>query len=225
MDLSKSYDFFQPEKDPSRIHIIGCGSVGSAIAENLVRCGVKRLSLWDFDRVEPKNVANQMFRAEDVGELKVEALRSILIDINPEANPEIELHPEGWQGELLSGYLFLAVDSVELRRKIVETHKYSTFVKAVFDVRTGLTDAQHFAADWSNYKMKQNLWNSMQFSDDDAKATTPVSACGGVLGVVTTVRIISAYAVNNYIRFVKGEGIWKFLQIDCFTGFMEAYEG
>lgn len=63
MDLSKSYDFFQPEKDPTRVHIIGCGSVGSAIAENLVRCGVTRLSLWDFDTVEPKNIANQMFRA------------------------------------------------------------------------------------------------------------------------------------------------------------------
>lgn len=225
MDLSKSYDFFQPEKDTARVHIIGCGSVGSAIAENLVRCGVTRLSLWDFDTVEPKNIANQMFRAEDVGSPKVEALRDILIDINPEANAEIELHPEGWHGELLSGYLFLAVDSVELRRKIVETHKFSTFVKAVFDVRTGLTDAQTFAANWSDYKSRQSLEKTMQFSDEDAAKETPVSACGGVLGVVTTVRIISAFAVNNYIRFVKGEGFWKFLQLDCFTGNMEAYDG
>lgn len=27
MDLSKSYEFFQPEKDKARIHIVGCGSV------------------------------------------------------------------------------------------------------------------------------------------------------------------------------------------------------
>ena len=26
MDLSKSYEFFQPEKDTARIHIVGCGS-------------------------------------------------------------------------------------------------------------------------------------------------------------------------------------------------------
>lgn len=225
MDLTKSYDFFQPDRDTSRVHIIGCGSVGSAIAENLVRCGVTRLTLWDFDTVEPKNIANQMFSAQDIGSPKVEALRDILIDINPEANEFIELKPEGWQGELLSGYLFLAVDSIELRRKIMEAHQYSTFVKAVFDVRTGLTDAQHFAADWSVYKSRQALIKSMQFSDEEAAKETPVSACGGVLGVVTTVRIISAYAVNNYIRFVKGEGFWKFLQLDCFNGNMECYGG
>ena len=33
MDLSKSYDYFQPEKDTARIHIIGCGSVGATVAQ------------------------------------------------------------------------------------------------------------------------------------------------------------------------------------------------
>ena len=42
MDLSKSYEFFQPEKDQARIHIVGCGSVGSTVAENLARCGVTK---------------------------------------------------------------------------------------------------------------------------------------------------------------------------------------
>ena len=52
MDLSKSYEFFQPEKDDAMIHIIGCGSVGSTIAENLARCGVTKMTLYDFDKVE-----------------------------------------------------------------------------------------------------------------------------------------------------------------------------
>lgn len=33
MDLVKSYDFFQPEKCKDRIHIIGCGAVGSTVKE------------------------------------------------------------------------------------------------------------------------------------------------------------------------------------------------
>ena len=37
MDLSKSYDYFQPEKQDDRIHIIGCGSVGSTVASMLAR--------------------------------------------------------------------------------------------------------------------------------------------------------------------------------------------
>ena len=92
MDLSKSYEFFQPEKDDARIHIIGCGSVGSTIAENLARCGVTKMTLWDFDRVEPHNICNQMFRQQDVGKLKVEALKDILTDINPDIVDELELN-------------------------------------------------------------------------------------------------------------------------------------
>lgn len=223
MDLSKSYEFFQPEKDDARIHIIGCGSVGSTIAENLARCGVTKMTLWDFDKVEPHNIVNQMFDQRHVGKLKVEALQDILIDINPEIKDDIEIKPEGWKGKLLSGYIFLAVDSIDLRREIVEKHFDSPYVKAMFDVRTMLTGAQHYAAAWDDYKMKKDFLGSMQFTHDEAAEEVQVSACGIVLGVVTTVRLISALAVNNYIRFVKGEGIWKFVQIDGFTGILDCF--
>lgn len=223
MDLSKSYEFFQPEKDDTRIHIVGCGSVGSTIAENLARCGVKKFTLWDFDKVENHNIVNQMFRQQDVGKLKVDALKEILMEINPDIGDSIQLKPKGWQGKLMSGYIILAVDSIELRREIVEKHFDSPYVKAMFDVRTMLTGAQHYAADWSSLKAKETFLNSMQFSHEEAAEETQVSACGFVLGVATTVRLISALAVNNYIRFVKGEGLWKFVQIDGFSGILDCF--
>lgn len=223
MDLSKSYDFFQPDKDDARIHIVGCGSVGSTIAENLARCGVTKMTLWDFDTVEPRNICNQMFRQQDVGKLKVEALKDILTDINPDIADELEIKPDGWKGKLMSGYVFLCVDNIELRREIVEKHMDSPYVKAMFDVRTMLTGAQHYAADWSDYKMKQDLLKSMQFSHEEAAEETPVSACGVVLGIVTTVRLICGMCVNNFIRFVKGDGLWKFVQIDGFTGILDCF--
>lgn len=223
MDLSKSHEFFQPEKVAGKIHIIGCGSVGSTIAENLARCGVKKMVLWDFDTVENHNIVNQMFRQQDVGKLKVEALKDILTDINPEISGVIELHPEGWQGEVLTGYIFLCVDNIELRRDFVEKHMSSQFVKAVFDCRTLLEGAQHYAADWSDFNMKRDLLKSMQFSHDEAKEETPVSACGVTLGVATTVRLICAYAVNNFINFVKGNGIKKFINMDGFFYILDAF--
>lgn len=217
MDLSKSYEFFQPEKDQARIHIVGCGSVGSTVAENLARCGVTKMTLWDFDKVEPHNIVNQMFDQNDVGKLKAEALKDILTDINPEISDYIEVKPEGWQGKLMSGYIFLCVDSIELRREIVEKHFDSPYIKAVFDFRTLLESAQHYAADWNDSKMKKDLLNSMQFSHDEAKDETPVSACGVTLGVATTVRLICAIGVNNYINFVKGNGIKKLILMDGFN--------
>lgn len=224
INLSKSYEFFQPEIcGKTKIHIIGCGSVGATIAENLVRCGIRNLVLWDFDKVEPHNLANQIYRHKDIGKLKVEALRDILLDIDPELDDTISINAEGWQGKNLSGYIFLCVDSIELRRKIVEQHLDNIFVKAVFDVRTLLEGAQHFAADWTNSKMKEDLLNSMQFSHEEATDETPVSACGITLGVATTVRIISAIAVNNFINFLKDKTLKKLIIVDAFNFSIDAF--
>ena len=58
MDCSKFLELFNPSKVRDRIHIIGCGSVGSTIAELLMRYGLKKFDLYDFDIVEEKNIAN-----------------------------------------------------------------------------------------------------------------------------------------------------------------------
>ena len=223
MDLSKSYEYFQPEKVTERIHIIGCGSVGSTLAENLVRCGLTRFTLWDFDTVEAHNLANQMFRQKDIGKLKVEALLDILCEINEEVKDETKLQPEGWNGQKLSGYVFLCVDNIDLRREIVERYMDNPYIKAMFDVRTMLTGAQHYAAAWDDYEQKKDFLASMQFSHDEAKDETPVSACGVTLGIVTTVRLICALAVNNFIKYVKDDEVWKFCQIEGICGILDCF--
>ena len=223
MDLSKSYDFFQPEKNKDRIHIIGCGSVGSTIAENLARAGVTKFTLWDFDTVEPKNIANQMFIQADVGKPKVEALTRILSDINPDVLDEVKTMPEGWSGQKLSGYVFLCVDNIDLRREIVEKHFDNIFVKAMFDFRTRLTDAQHYAADWSDHKQKKNFLASMNFSHDEAKEETPVSACNVELSVCPTVRIICALAAANFMNFWNGKPLKNLVLNDAFGMTLDAF--
>lgn len=222
MNLSKIYEFFQPEKVTDRIHIVGCGSVGSTIAENLARCGIKKMTLWDFDKVEAHNIVNQMFREADVGKTKAEALKDILLEINPDM--EIKLKPNGWNGEMMSGYVFLAVDSIEIRRKIVEQHMNNNNIKAMFDTRTLLTGAQLYAANWSEYKSKKDFLATMQFSHEEAAAETPVSACGVTLGVATTVRIAAALSVNNFIKFVKDGKLWKLAMFDGFNGIFDFFE-
>lgn len=216
MDLSKSYEYFQPDKDESRVHIIGCGSVGSTVAENLARSGVTKFTLWDFDYVESHNIVNQMFTQKDVNKPKVEALRDIILDINPDAAKDIELQPKGWNGKMLSGYLFLCVDNIEIRKEIVKKHMDNPYVKAVFDFRTRLEDAQHYAADWSDRSQKENLLNSMDFTSDEAKEETPVSACNVTLGVCPTVRIICAYGAANYMNFINGKGLKKLVLANAF---------
>ena len=120
MDLSKSYEFFQPDMLTSRVHMIGCGAIGSTVAENLARFGITKITLYDFDRVEAHNIANQMFWETDLGQLKIEATANQLRAINPDIDRGLKLVPEGWTGQKLSGYVFLCVDNIDLRRQIAE---------------------------------------------------------------------------------------------------------
>lgn len=223
MDLSKSYEYFQPEKHDDRIHIIGCGSVGSTVACMLARTGITNFTLWDFDTVEPHNLANQMFRQKDIHKPKVEALLDIICEINPDIADCAKLKPEGWKGQQLSGYVFLCVDNIDLRREIVEKHFDNPYVKAMFDFRTRLEDAQHYAADWSDYKMKKDFLNSMNFSHDEAVEETPVSACNVTLSVCPTVLVICVRGVANFMNFWNGKGIKKLILDDAFKFICDAF--
>ena len=79
----------------------------------------------------------------------------------------------------------------------------------MFDIRTGLYDAQCWSADWKDRKQIDNLKNSMNFTHEEAKVSTPVSACGIVQGVAPTVRFICCLAVTNFINFVGGNQLRK----------------
>jgi molybdopterin/thiamine biosynthesis adenylyltransferase len=206
-----------------RVHIIGCGAIGSTVAENLARFGITKMTLYDFDVVEPKNIANQMFTNEDIGKKKVRAVAEYLMKINPDIIDDLRVCEEGYTDQRLSGYIFLCVDNIDLRRKIAESCRTNPYVKGMFDFRMRLTDAQHYAADWSDEKMIQSFLNSMAFSHEEAKKETPVSACNITLSVCTTVRSIVAAGVSNFVNFVKGKGIKKMILCDSFSFGLDAF--
>jgi tRNA A37 threonylcarbamoyladenosine dehydratase len=62
MNISKHAGFFDPlTMIKSDIHIIGCGAVGSTVAEMLTRMGITELHLYDFDDVEPITLPTKCF--------------------------------------------------------------------------------------------------------------------------------------------------------------------
>lgn len=223
MDLSKSYDFFKPEMCRERIHIIGCGAIGSTVAENLSRFGLTRITLYDFDKVEAHNIANQIFTQDDIGKLKVDAVAEYLLKINPEMKDDLVLVSKGYTNQRLSGYVFLCVDNIDLRRSIAESCVGNPFIKGMFDFRMRLTDAQHYAAAWNDDKMVESFLKSMAFSHEEAQKETPVSACNITLSVAPTVRMIVAAGVSNFINFAKGGPIRKLILADAFNYAIDAF--
>lgn len=210
----KQEGYFDPMNDIKHpIHIIGCGAIGSTLANMLTRMGIEEIHLYDFDIVEMKNICNQEYFEEFIGTPKINALESILKRINPDI--KVHLHEKGWEESTrLSGYVFMCVDDIDLRRQIVNDNIYNKYIKAIFDFRMRLTDAQHYAAKFENFNY---LLKTMEFSHEEAKAETPISACGTDLNVITTVRTICSLGLTNFINLVKENNLKKMIVADLAT--------
>nr|KJB51206.1 hypothetical protein B456_008G206300 [Gossypium raimondii] len=66
------------------VAVVGIGGVGSVAAEMLTRCGIGRLLLYDYDKVELANMNRLFFRPDQVGMTKTDAAVQTLSDINPD---------------------------------------------------------------------------------------------------------------------------------------------
>lgn len=71
-----------------RIGIAGAGGIGSNVAFQLVRAGVKQLKIVDFDRIETSNLNRQFYFANQVGRTKATTLVENLKRVDPEADLE-----------------------------------------------------------------------------------------------------------------------------------------
>ena len=68
----------------ARVGVAGAGGLGSNVAQHLVRSGLHRLVVADFDRVEASNLNRQFYFPDQIGLPKVAALAENLRRINPD---------------------------------------------------------------------------------------------------------------------------------------------
>ncbi len=68
----------------SHVAVVGLGAVGGYAVEGLARAGVGRLTLVDFDIVQPTNINRQIVALEStMGRPKASVARDRVLDINP----------------------------------------------------------------------------------------------------------------------------------------------
>ena len=115
----------QEKLNRGRVAIAGLGGLGSNIAFSLARIGTGHLHLIDFDRVDLTNLNRQQFWPRHVGMPKVEALRELLLELNPAAQVEtlqLRLTTETMPDVVRSCPLWLeALDGAQDKRLFVET--------------------------------------------------------------------------------------------------------
>ena len=108
-----------------RVIIFGVGGVGSWCAESLVRSGISRLTIVDSDCVSVTNINRQlMATTKTVGQVKVDALKELLLSINPKA--EITALPQVFSEETAENfqlctydYIIDAIDSLKDKATLI----------------------------------------------------------------------------------------------------------
>ncbi|KAM8758857.1 ubiquitin-like modifier-activating enzyme 5 isoform 1-T1 [Rhynchonycteris naso] len=71
------------------VAVVGVGGVGSVTAEMLTRCGIGKLLLFDYDKVELANMNRLFFQPHQAGLSKVQAAEHTLRNINPDVLFEV----------------------------------------------------------------------------------------------------------------------------------------
>ena len=105
------------------VGIAGAGGLGSNCAMHLVRAGVRKLVIADFDVVNESNLNRQFFFRDQLGMRKVEAVKANLLRIDPEAEIaalDVKLDADNVR-ELLGGcdVIVEAFDAVEAKTMIL----------------------------------------------------------------------------------------------------------
>ncbi|KAJ1629033.1 hypothetical protein T492DRAFT_1013790, partial [Pavlovales sp. CCMP2436] len=85
MGVVKNYEQIREKT----VIIVGVGGVGSVAAEMFVRCGVGKLILFDYDKVELANMNRLFYTPDQCGLSKVEAAKRSLAFINPDVVFEV----------------------------------------------------------------------------------------------------------------------------------------
>lgn len=113
-----------------KIGIGGAGGLGSNIAIMLVRSGFNKFEIVDSDTIEPSNLNRQPFLINEVGNIKVNTLKTLLRNINPEI--KVSTSCVRWYEEK-SPYLFKdctfiieAFDHADEKQKFVEYYQDKT---------------------------------------------------------------------------------------------------
>ncbi|MFD7554927.1 ThiF family adenylyltransferase [Streptomyces sp. NPDC059835] len=112
--FARTGGLLSPALADSHVLLVGVGSVGSYLAEVLVRSGVGRITLVDPDRVEPANLGRSMFDSKDIGRNKAKATARRLKRVNRRLKVTVlkrevaSLDNHTWQQRISDAQLLIA---------------------------------------------------------------------------------------------------------------------
>lgn len=203
ISIARHISIFDPSKLEQTIHIIGCGATGSRLFGALVELGCMNIECYDFDVVEPHNLANQLFLSKHIGMKKVDALADWYEAKTGEKHPNtMVFHDRKVTGEDrkdFEGIVCMLVDTIEGRKDIYNgVIKANTFVDLVVETRMGSSHGDVFTFEPFNEKQSVAWLDSIP---EDGEAE--LSPCGTPLSVGVTASLIANLAAWQIINWAN----------------------
>jgi molybdopterin/thiamine biosynthesis adenylyltransferase len=147
--------------------IIAAGGIGSPTALTICKMGAKDLTIWDDDVVDRHNLPNQLFRYEDLGKMKVIALKEILAGFAP-TNVVAVTERYTKNSPPLAGIVISGVDSMAARKEIWEKICGNQNVPIYIEARMGALALRIHSVNPNNPE-EASWYETTLYSDDVVK--------------------------------------------------------
>lgn len=195
IDTVRLGNVFDPTVVSGHVVVIGCGALGSAVALQLAKLGL-RLTLVDGDVVESHNLTNQLlYRTSDIGQPKAGALARELRDI---AGSHVLSVNDRFEGAVLNNpYVFCCVDSMASRKMIFDACTLRPNACLV-EGRIGVRDFSTFLWDRSSLELRQEYAECL-YSDDEVSIER--APCGTTMSIGATAQMAASMMVWQFMDF------------------------
>lgn len=215
-----------------KILIVGCGSVGGAIAEILIRGGVSHIGLLDFKVLsEPDRVRHVHYDSRMIGLHKTEALERYLVSIRDDifiSKHDLKITPYTKMENILEyNYDFIVNTADEpyigytsiLLGRWAREIQIPLYVAGGFDAHlfstgdfydTSQGDCVECAADFFSISLKD--WKPTYFVSERQSSEASLGEhviLGGAGGHLAGTLFTASYAAMNILNFLHGGTQWR----------------
>ena len=167
IDYLRQSGIYDPLKNSQPVTLIGCGGIGSFAAVALAKLGIKKMTLYDDDKIEFHNLPNQMFKVNGSnGKRKVYEVADLCTDFSDDVT--VEPHADKFKDQQVSGIVISGVDSMESRKVIWEKIKFNPAVGLYIDARIGGQGIRVLTVNPLNKKAVKDYEKSLH-TDDEAE--------------------------------------------------------
>ncbi|MDO8496562.1 MAG: ThiF family adenylyltransferase [bacterium] len=184
----------------AEISIIGAGSLGSFTVQIMAKMHPAwqcPISVWDFDKVEGHNIANQLYGRGDIGHSKVTALSEIIKKLD---GPDLRIIDSAVDENTdLRGLVIVAVDTMLVRKKVMDICKFNWGIDYLIEARMGGHIGKVFALD---PKHPEAVSRYNQYLHDDKDAANPLCATNETIPALWIVASSIAHLVLLYQRAI-----------------------